>query len=81
MKNPTIMVTVDEKSNVEKTIRKFKRLCESYGVVKEYKKRQDYKKPSVKNKEKLEAAQKGELRPLLGHPSLTESNFFDTLLF
>ena len=58
MKNPTILVTVDEKSNVEKTIRKFKRLCESYGVVKEYKKRQDYKKPSVKNKEKLEAAQK-----------------------
>ena len=58
MKNPTIIVKVDEKSNVEKTIRKFKRLCESYGVVKEYKKRQDYKKPSIKNKEKLEAAQK-----------------------
>ena len=58
MKNPTIIVKVDERSNVEKTIRKFKRLCESYGVVKEYKKRQDYKKPSIKNKEKLEAAQK-----------------------
>ena len=58
MKNPTIVVKVDERSNVEKTIRKFKRLCESYGVVKEYRKRQDYKKPSVKNKEKLEAAQK-----------------------
>ena len=58
MKNPTIIVKVDEKSNVERTIRKFKRLCESYGVVKEYKKRQDYKKPSIKNKEKLEAAQK-----------------------
>ena len=58
MKNPTIIVKVDERSNVEKTIRKFKRLCESYGVVKEYRKRQDYKKPSVKNKEKLEAAQK-----------------------
>ena len=59
MKNPTIIVKVDERSNVEKTIRKFKRLCESY-VVKEYKKRQDYKKPSIKNKEKLEAAQKEE---------------------
>jgi small subunit ribosomal protein S21 len=58
MKNPTIVVKVDERSNIEKTIRKFKRLCESYGVVKEYRKRQDYKKPSVKNKEKLEAAQK-----------------------
>ena len=46
MKNPTIIVKVDERSNVEKTIRKFKRLCESYGVVKEYRKRQDYKKPS-----------------------------------
>ena len=58
MKNPTIMVKIDERFGVEKSLRKFKRLCESYGVVKEYKKRQDYKKPSVKNKEKLEAAQK-----------------------
>ena len=58
MKNPTILVKIDERFGVEKSLRKFKRLCESYGVVKEYKKRQDYKKPSVKNKEKLEAAQK-----------------------
>ena len=58
MKNPTILVKIDERFGIEKSLRKFKRLCESYGVVKEYKKRQDYKKPSVKNKEKLEAAQK-----------------------
>ena len=58
MKNPTILVKIDERFGIEKSLRKFKRLCESYGVVKEYRKRQDYKKPSVKNKEKLEAAQK-----------------------
>ncbi|MAW07348.1 MAG: 30S ribosomal protein S21 [Halobacteriovoraceae bacterium] len=58
MKNSTIEVKVDERFSVEKTLRKFKRMCESYGIVKEYKKRQDYKKPSIKNKEKLEAAEK-----------------------
>ena len=60
MKNSTIEVKVDERFSVEKTLRKFKRMCESYGIVKEYKKRQDYKKPSIKNKEKLEAAEKEE---------------------
>ena len=58
MKNSTIKVKVDERFNVEKSLRKFKRMCESYGIVKEYKKRQDYKKPSVRLKEKNEAAAK-----------------------
>lgn len=53
-----IKVKVDEGTHVEKTLRKFKRLCESYGVVKEYRKRQEFKKPSVQLKEKKEAAAK-----------------------
>ena len=53
-----VEVVVDEKFGVEKSLKKFKRLCESFGVVKEYRKRQDYKKPSVRLKEKTEAAQK-----------------------
>lgn len=57
-KNTTIFVKIDDRNNVERSLRKFKRLCESFGVVKEYRKRQDYKKPSVKNKEKTEAAAK-----------------------
>lgn len=59
MANQTnVKVVVDEKFGVERSIRKFKRLCESFGVVKEYRKRQEYKKPSVKLKEKLAAAEK-----------------------
>lgn len=53
-----ILVSIDENSNAERYIRRFKRLCDNYGVVREYRKRQEYKKPSVKSKEKLEAAEK-----------------------
>ncbi|MBT6324415.1 MAG: 30S ribosomal protein S21 [Bdellovibrionales bacterium] len=54
----TIKVHVDERGGIERSLRKFKRLCESFGVVKEYRKRQEYKKPSVRLKEKNEAAAK-----------------------
>ncbi len=52
-----IRVTVDERG-VDRSLRRFKRLCDSYGIVREYKTRQEYKKPSVKAKEKQEAAEK-----------------------
>ena len=52
-----IYITVDERG-VEKSLRKFKRMCDSYGIVKQYRSRQEYKKPSIKAKEKLEAAEK-----------------------
>ena len=58
MQMTDIKVTVEEGTHVEKTLRKFKRLCESYGVVKEYRRRKDYKKPSIAAKEKREAADK-----------------------
>ena len=53
-----IKVSVDERTGVERSLRKFKRMCEAYGVIREYRKRQDYKKPSVKLKEKRIAADK-----------------------
>lgn len=53
-----IYLSVDERFGVDKTLRKFKRLCDSYGVVKQYRQRSEYKKPSVKMKEKIEASQK-----------------------
>lgn len=43
---------------VERALKKFKRLCDAYGIVKEYRARENYKKPSVKRKEKLENAEK-----------------------
>jgi len=54
----TIRVEIEDRGGVERSLRKFKRMCESYGVVREYRKRQEYKKPSVKMKEKTEAAEK-----------------------
>lgn len=53
-----VRLKVDDKFGAERTLRRFKRLCDAYGVVKEYRRRQEYKKPSVKNKEKIEAADK-----------------------
>ncbi len=57
-KPENIKIEIGEGFPVEKALRKFKRLCDSYGIVKEYRKREAYQKPSVKMKEKLEAAEK-----------------------
>lgn len=43
---------------VEKALKKFKRLADAYGIVKNYRAREAYQKPSVKEKEKLENAEK-----------------------
>lgn len=53
-----ITVVIDDKTNIERSLKKFKRLCESFGVIREYRKRQEYKKPSVRLKEKTAAAEK-----------------------
>ncbi|MCT4641943.1 MAG: 30S ribosomal protein S21 [Bacteriovoracaceae bacterium] len=53
-----IYIKIDEKVGVERSLRKFKRLCDSYGIVKQYRARQEYKKPSIQAKEKSEAAEK-----------------------
>ena len=53
----TIEVRVDDRG-VDRSLKKFKRLCEAYGVVREYRRRQEYKKPSVRLKEKVAAAEK-----------------------
>ena len=43
---------------VEKALRRFKRMCDSYGVIRKYKDKEAYQKPSIKEKEKKEAAEK-----------------------
>jgi len=57
-KMSSIEVSIDDKAGVERSLKKFKRMCEAFGVIREYRKRQEYKKPSVKMKEKLAAADK-----------------------
>ena len=58
MDHNAIKIIVDSGRGVEGALKKFKRLCEAAGVLKEYRKRKEYKKPSIRRKEKLEAAQK-----------------------
>ncbi|HLE09612.1 MAG: 30S ribosomal protein S21 [Bdellovibrionales bacterium RIFOXYD12_FULL_39_22] len=54
----SIRVEIDDKNGIERSLKKFKRLCESFGVIREYRKRQEYKKPSVRLKEKISSAEK-----------------------
>ena len=56
-KHANVKITVDMKG-AERAIRKFKRLCDAAGVIREYRNRKEYKKPSVRRKEKLENAAK-----------------------
>lgn len=51
-------VSIGEGFPVEKALRKFKRMCDSYGVVKTYRAKQAYAKPSERAKEKRENAEK-----------------------
>jgi len=53
-----IRIDITDGFAVERALKKFKRLCDAYGIVKEYRAREHYQKPSVKQKEKLEAAEK-----------------------
>lgn len=51
-------IKIGEGFPVEKALRKFKRMCDSYGIVKNYRARESYSKPSERAKEKREAAEK-----------------------
>ena len=45
--------TVDEGENLEKAIRRFKRMVEKEGIIREWKKREYYEKPStIRNRKK-----------------------------
>jgi len=45
-------VRVDGNENFEKALRKFKAQCKREGIIKEFKERQYYTKPSQKRREK-----------------------------
>lgn len=54
--NNMIVVPVKEGENIEKALKKFKRKFEKTGVVKELRSRQQYDKPSVLKRLKMERA-------------------------
>ena len=44
-------INVDDSENLEKAIKRFKRMVEREGIIREYKKREYYEKPStIKNR-------------------------------
>ena len=51
-----IIVPVKEGENIEKALKKCKRKCEKTGVVKELRARQQFDKPSVLKRLKMERA-------------------------
>ena len=55
----TIMeIRVKENESLESALRRFKRSCAKEGVIAEVKKREHYVSPSLKRKQKSEAARK-----------------------
>ena len=53
-----IRIEITDGFAVEKALKKFKRMCDAFGIVKEYRAREFYQKPSVKKVEKIESAEK-----------------------
>jgi small subunit ribosomal protein S21 len=53
-----IRIEITDGFAVEKALKKFKRMCDAFGIVKEYRAREFYQKPSVKKVEKIEEAEK-----------------------
>ena len=51
-------VRVKENESLESALKRFKRQCARAGVMAEVRKREHYEKPSVKRKNKTEAARK-----------------------
>jgi len=51
-------ISITEGFPVEKALRKFKRMCDSYGIVRNYRDKQAYAKPSERAKLKSENAEK-----------------------
>ncbi len=57
-KSENFKVKIAEGIPLEKALRKFKRMCDSYGIVKQYRDKEAHKKDSIRAKEKREAAEK-----------------------
>lgn len=58
-----LIIPVKEGENIERALKKFKKKFDRTGVVKELRRRQQYTKPSIKNRqEKLKAIYANKIR-------------------
>ena len=56
--NEMATIAVDDSENLEKAIKRFKRMVEKEGIIREYKKREFYEKPSTILNRKNKALQR-----------------------
>ena len=59
---PMSEVYVKENESLDSALKRFKRSCQKAGVIAEVKKREHYVSPSLKRKQKSEAARKNKKR-------------------
>jgi len=66
-------IIVDDNEVLEKAIKRFKRMVEKEGIIREFKKREYYEKPStILNRKKKSIARKLMKRTRRGRPGRTE---------
>lgn len=59
-------ITVDETENLEKAIKRFKRMVEKEGIIREWKRREFFEKPSTIKNRKNKALQRKLLKKARG---------------
>jgi len=57
-------IVIDETEELEKAIKRFKRQVEKEGIIREWKKREFYEKPSTINNRKKKALQRKHLKKM-----------------
>jgi small subunit ribosomal protein S21 len=66
-------IVVDDSEMLEKAIKRFKRMVEKEGIIREYKKREFFEKPSTINNRKNKALQRKLLKKSRKGPSRSKS--------
>jgi small subunit ribosomal protein S21 len=62
-KEPNVRIVVGKDENIEKALKKFKRLCERAGIKKEVRSRRYYEKPSEKRRKAIRKAERNRRKP------------------
>ena len=55
-------ITVDPHEPIDKVLRRFKKECQKTGVLREFRQREHFEKPSIKRRRKAEAARRKQRR-------------------
>ena len=58
------VITLDDNEVLEKAIKRFKRMVEKEGIIREWKKREYFEKPSTVNNRKKKALERKQLKKL-----------------